>query len=269
MNVWSLVDGVLAEEEAGRAGKEKTSWWPSEALGCRRRSFYEWTLPGGTKKPMELTGLYRTKTGNLLHEWFFQQVKNSDYFDTIEEEARVFETDAGLKNPVSGRIDVLGKKGDRITAIDLKTTFGEGIRKIRMRREIPTHYLGQMMVYLKFGGVDEVILAFLGRDDQYRTQVTLTLREDVLYIDGTKTRLAVDSIIDKWKDVERSIEEETPPDRDFMAAIRNGEIVYKFQRKNVEYKSDWQCRYCPFNQLCYADELEKHKEGVNEEMFHA
>lgn len=268
MNLWDIVDSVLETEEAERESKVKDSWWPSEALGCRRRSWYAFR-GGDGRLPMDLTGLYRTKTGNLLHDWVFEQVAKSGLFDNLEQEVEMKQEVKGLRYPVSGKMDLRGvlKSNGKRAAADLKTTFGEGIRKIKQKREISTHYLGQMICYLKWGEIDELILGFLGRDDQYRTQMVLTLEDDVLHIDGTKTRLSVHSVVSRWQDVERHLESGQIPDRDFMAAIRDGEIVYSFQRNNVTYKSDWRCRYCPYRLQCWAPELEKYAKGVNTDMW--
>jgi hypothetical protein len=46
---------------------------------------------------------------------------------------------------------------------------------------------------------------------------------------------------------------------DYTAAIKDGEIRDKFQRNNVEYKTDWQCNYCDWRRKCWADKLESGK----------
>ena len=276
MNIWDIVDSALLEEEkASQAERgQKDHWWPSEALGCRRRSYYDWTLPKGSGRPMDLKGLYRTKAGNVLHEWFFQKI--AAYYAKqegviVEEEIKSLTEIDGLKSPASGRQDVriTFPDGRSIVVIDLKSTFGQNIRSIKQQgwQGLKPHYLGQMICYLAWGDCDEVILAFLGRDDQYRIQFSLTLKDEWLYIDGHKTHYAVSSVVDRWQSVERSIEADQLPERDFMVAIRDGKIVAKFQRQKVDYKSDFQCLYCPHQDRCWGPELEKYETGTNREMY--
>jgi hypothetical protein len=274
MNVWNIVDSSLVDEdrEYQEKRKAKDSWWPSEALGCRRRAYYDLTIGRDQGKAMDILGLYRTKAGNVLHSWFFAAVANSGAFDWVEEEWAFRTPVDGLEMPVSGRQDVRGqlKGSSTVTVIDLKTSFGQNIRNIRQAgwQSIQPHYLGQMLCYLAFGSASEVILAFLGRDDQYRCQFTLTLDDDGrVMVDGNRSRVAVESVIGRWKDVEKALQEKNAPERDFRAAIRDGEIVRFFQRQGKKFSSDWQCRYCPYNEHCWSEDLAKYRNGVNQEAF--
>jgi hypothetical protein len=63
--------------------------------------------------------------------------------------------------------------------------------------------------------------------------------------------------------LEVSVYAKTIPDREYQVAIKNGEIKDKFQKEKIEYKSDWQCRYCSYANNCWKEELIKYKNFDN------
>jgi hypothetical protein len=60
---------------------------------------------------------------------------------------------------------------------------------------------------------------------------------------------------------EATIGGEFPPDREFKAAIKDGEVKDKFQRDRVEYKGDWQCNYCDWKDECWSHHINASKSG--------
>lgn len=260
----SEIDALLLAREADRERHEKDAWWPSEMFACRRQLWYKIRGEGKTN-PIELAGLWKMGMGNELHSFVNDLLHALDLPDLQTEVA--FRTEVeGLKFPISGRMDNRFTDVDGAeAAFDLKSTFGQGIRKVRRDREISRHYLGQMMVYLAYGDIDRMYLAFLGRDDSYRACFVLAYDSDgYLTIDNTRTQLHVNHIVEWFRAVEDA---KDMPERDYTLAIRDGQPVRLFQRNKVEYKSDWQCSYCAYRDKCWAPELEKFRSGVNLESF--
>jgi hypothetical protein len=75
-------------------------------------------------------------------------------------------------------------------------------------------------------------------------------------------------MMNRLRGIEMMIGLGSMPARDFQVAIMDGEIKDKFVRGKVQYKSDWQCRYCDFKDLCWIDERIKYAQGNNMADFH-
>lgn len=120
-------------------------------------------------------------------------------------------------------------------------------------------------------------LIYLGRDNGYRTEFILELDGENILVkwfypdgniaDGVKYEVKWDTFLAKFAYIEKCVVDETLPARDFIMAIKNGELKDMFTHQKVAYKSDWQCRYCRYKQRCWDELLPDFATGNNSEDF--
>jgi hypothetical protein len=171
-----------------------------------------------------------------------------------------FEKDIGLKYPLRGRIDDLFiDEDDEIAGIEAKTSYGQGIIQFQKAGKPRRDDLNQVIVYLYCSGVKRFYMIYFGRDNAYRTQFIIEKYDNLEH--------DFNNLIQRFYNLEDYLNQKCLPDREFQTAIKKGEIKDKFQKDKVEYKSDWQCRYCAFMNHCWKDELMKYKDSDNSECF--
>jgi CRISPR/Cas system-associated exonuclease Cas4 (RecB family) len=176
----------------------------------------------------------------------------------------------GLTHPIGFRIDNLfidPKTGD-MDGIEVKTGYGYGIRSIKKDNRPRDGDLMQVVCYLTFGGLKKVYLVYIARDDGYRCQFLVELKDGWVYIDGIRHPLdLIFQIENKLMEIENAVEKKIIPDREYRVAIKNGEIKKLFQKDKVKYSSNWQCTYCRWMDFCWHDEVLKYAASDNSDTF--
>jgi hypothetical protein len=183
-----------------------------------------------------------------------------------------------LKYPIVCKLDfILHFEDEAKEAIELKSSFGRGIVNIAKSNEPKKDYLDQIYMYIKMTPYKRFNHPYFGRDNGYRCEFEVLDHEKGLEVistfqDGqTKNKIYeydMDKIIHRLEEVEEAIKLKSMPPRDYLVAIKNGEIKEQgFQANNVKYASDWQCSYCEWMDYCWGDEIPKWKNGNNSEEF--
>jgi len=266
MNLIDKVDNLLLEKE----GRKRTSHYPSDITACNRQLYYKWvSMP--KSNPMEAGAIWKMEFGNAIHELFGKWLQGLNI--SVETEVPIKQQIGQLKYPISGRIDNIfidPDTGDKC-GIEVKTSFGRGIKQIQKLQQPKEEHLWQVAIYLNLtDDIKRFYLVYIGRDNSYRTQFEITEYDKTHLKIMTGGRLwgyDFQTIILKLSQLENCIEEIILPDRSYQAAIKNGEIKGKFQYQNQQYKSDWQCVYCQWRNLCWASELDKYKNSNNSGAF--
>jgi len=114
---------------------------------------------------------------------------------------------------------------------------------------------------MKYGEAKDYWLFYIGRDNGYRTCFYLTYKDGVMYVDGTEYTVDWHNYMKRMQLSESTIGGEIAPEREFTAAIKDGEIKAKYQRNNVEYKSIWNCMCCDWKDHCWKPLIEESKRG--------
>lgn len=246
-----IIEKKLAEREDR---KQKESHYPSEVNSCIRQLWYKWK-GYAVSNPPDATSLWKMGIGDAIHEWLAGKFK--EVAEIAIDELPFKKHAKGLKHPISGRMDnVLFFKTDgAFRGVEVKTTFGRGIRDIKFRGPKEEHV---MQVLLYFWGTDLNVfhLVYLGRDDGYRRELVYERKGEEILQDGKALELTVEDIINKFKDIEAAIKRDIP-ERPYKAAIKDGEIKDKFTYQKKDYKTDWQCRFCAYKDLCWGNEKKK------------
>lgn len=297
LNVLNVIEAYWARK---RDAWEKGSHYPSEMTQCRRKLYWKW-VGQGESNPPDGTSFWRMRIGDAIHDGLVNALKTIEADDDlraefgwegmeVQNEVRTgkVEVDGSakfggvrLKYPMSGRVDCkfVDREGNR-AILEIKTTYGRGVRA-QKEEGLNVAQLVQGVFYLlatEDEGIRRVYYPIVSRDDGDRFQVAIeilgeyeTIRvsrvyesEDQAVIADIPYSVFVDQLR-RLADVEEALERGELPDRDFVAAIKNGEIKRDFQHKNVKYKSDWQCSYCNYRDVCWGDEIRKHGASNNSE----
>jgi hypothetical protein len=142
--------------------------------------------------------------------------------------------------------------------MEIKTTHAQGFRVIRDTPK-PEDVI-QMSLYMLFEHVENGVLLYVGRDNGF-------LKEYVIKVGDPLYRIALDTILKKIQDLkvlEANIKNRQVPARDCQIVLKHkdGKVTEQFQKDKKMHKTNWQCSYCQWKDLCWRDEIEeikKHK----------
>jgi hypothetical protein len=239
---------------------------------CRRKLWYEMS---GYEVTDEIEGinLFKMDFGNLLHERMDGIVDDAlmlfhqDEHEIIGDEIRFEWKDRGLALPFHGRIDKMVVFRGKTLGSEWKSIYGRGMDYV-IKDGPKEDALLQCIAYLnqKKHPLDGIVLTYIARDSGYIYSFFLWYEGKG---SGRKLRMKwlnsdAESII-PWdmKDIRRALKKvedhldvKTPPERDYNALAKGGQLI-----KNIgKQKSDWRCLYCPFAQTSWAEEIEVSKE---------
>lgn len=221
---------------------------PSSFSACRRQIYYKKTN-ATPSNPISAASYLKMSFGSVLHE----KIQAIIYKQGILIEAEK------LKIATFGRLR-FRYKTDGIIVLDnkkyimeIKTTHAGGMRAVRDEPK-PSDVI-QMCLYMLFEKIDSGILLYVGRDNGFLLEYAIHTG-DYLY------KKALERILKKMKELtvlELNIMEHNIPGRDCQLQMKNicGKISEKFQKDKKAYRSDWQCEYCQWKDLCWKRELEE------------
>jgi hypothetical protein len=193
----------------------------------------------------------------LIHRW----LKDEQEFGTItdlETQDEIWGEDERLISRIHGYQDFTWWTTDNHkVGLEIKSSFGRGIADIQHNHRPKPEHLVQVYFYLLWGDCDWFYLLYIGRDNGYRTsfRIDMAAEEKGLLVDGEFVPIDYEDIISRFIMIEFAVDNNNILPRDYTAAIKDGEIRDKYQRNNVEYKTDWQCNYCDWRRKCWADKL--------------
>jgi hypothetical protein len=265
----NIIDIIEKQLDAERKNRERSSHYPSDILSCRRQLYYKFKQTQQSN-PITPGQLLKISCGNSLHDMLHRILKDSGL--EIEAEVEFKKYIPGLNYPISGRIDNVFNDGEIKAGIEIKTSFGRGIKQIQDEKKPKIEHVAQVCCYLYFTDISRFYLVYVGRDNAYRCQFILEKQDnriviktsssesDLPYLYGEDSLSLTESgIIQKLFNVEQSVASQSIPKRDFIAAIKDGEIKDKFQKDNKEYKTKWNCQYCCWESSCWKDIVDKSK----------
>ncbi|MCP3680291.1 MAG: hypothetical protein GY782_08600 [Gammaproteobacteria bacterium] len=243
------------EESLIRKGsRERKAHYPSDINSCQRQLTYKW-LAKEASNPIPPSGYLKMEMGNAIHELVPVWLANVG-LEIIDEFANKKAIE-GLKYPFSYRIDNLFMEHDEISGIEVKTSYGIGIKQIQVKGQPKESDIKQVLTYMELEpSIHKFYLVYIGRDNGYRTEFIIPriINTAVLY----GVRWNWDDEIKRLKGIEIAIEANTLLPRDYNICRVNGEFKDKFTANKIEYKSDWQCSYCSWRSDCWPMDLCKY-----------
>jgi len=259
MNILSKIDLYLENREHERSENH----YPSEASKCLRAIWYS-RKKVPKSNPMDASAIWKTEMGNAIHDRIAKFL--ADMGINARDEIPFKKNIEGLKFPVSGRIDNVFNEIGEDVGIEIKTTFGRGVVEIQKKRQPKWDAILQVALYLYLTDLNKFYLIYIGRDNGYRCQFEFTMKKDAIFMDGKKLDITLDDIVSKFKRVEKAVDSNDIPDREYKIAIKHGRIRPDgFSKNKVKYKGSWRCSYCGYRDHCWRSELEKYQNSDNSE----
>jgi len=257
MNLINLIYEVQKKEEI----YEKKSHYPSEVNKCIRQIWYKWKNIEPSN-PITPQAWVKMKMGNAIHDLVFRWLEKSgiEIVNEISGEKRL----EGLKYPIRYRLDniAIDKDLNKMIGIEIKTGFARGIDEIKKQNKPKDEHLNQVLLYMLISDIDIFHILYIARDNGYMYDFLIDIRADKYCIDGRPIEFDVKELYQQFFDIEKTIEKPEPPEREYMVIIKNGEIKDKIQKDKIIYKTDWQCQYCQWRDLCWKDVLEKYNDYI-------
>lgn len=264
----------------------KKSHYASNITSCKRQQYYQW-LNIEQSNPNSAGSILKMKFGYATEDIFEKFLQYSietktkinnkiliNYITGWKESYQI----KGLEYPITCKLDfVLEFEDNSKVAVELKSMFGRGIVDIMKTQTPKSQYLDQIYIYIYLTPYKHFFHPYFGRDNGYRTEFEiLECKEglEVIYTtergkQNKKTyRYNFDDLIENLVKIENSVHHDFLPERDYLVAIKNGEIKDQgFQYNNIKYTSNWQCTYCNWKNKCWENELKKYKNSNNHEIF--
>jgi len=250
MDILDRIEQAMMAEER----REKTAHFPSECTACIRQVWYKWQ-GNAASDPIEPASLWRMGIGNAIHSILPEYMKAAGF--AVEEEKSILFEHPRLTKPISGRMDIIFKENGSWEVLEVKSTYGRGIRSIRESGAPRQEHYDQLVMYIHMGDFKRGHILYLGRDDAYRTMFHFGKSEETAH--------RFNNLLNRFAMIEHYLKEEKVPPREFTATIRDGEIVPKFQHNRQEYKGEWQCNYCRHAKHCWANVLAQMGKFMGEE----
>ena len=139
--------------------------------------------------------------------------------------------------------------------LEIKSTYAGGFRMLEKSNKPKEDHLKQVLIYMSSTNIKTWWILYIGRDNGFMLEFKITKVNDKFYCDGDLLPYCNADLYDKFYKIEQAIKIETEPKREFTVLIKDGEVRDKVQCKGVITKSDWQCLYCQWLNLCWKNEL--------------
>jgi hypothetical protein len=272
IKVIDILDEYLLQSEESW---QRRSHYASDANACVRQLVHKWRGDAMSNPPTP-GDILKWRMGAAAESIIYAALDYAvskgiiaDYDNQVKREIEV----PGLAHPVVVKMDAMihSAEGEPI-GLEIKSMFGRGIINIQRTGMPKEENMVQVFFYLAYGGHQRHVLAYVGRDFGYRTEFLIERTEEGgLLCNGQPYPMkTMEYFIERFKRIEDYLnhpENEAP--RDYIHAIKNGELVDEFQSQKVKYKSDWQCAYCPWKTGCWEEVRPTYRESNNAGMFAA
>jgi hypothetical protein len=256
MNLIDRLDNYLLSGEQ----RQRRSHHPSDVTSCLRQLYYKWNnVP--MSDPPTAGNIIKMRFGDgaeaIVRKWL-EWERDARKVVEFAEQVEVSAVHHDLGYPIHGYEDfVVWPTDGKPFGVEVKSSYGRGIKEIQQQGQPKPEHLWQVYPYMLYNKRELYYLLYIGRDNGYRTQFELTMDKDgTMYVNGRPQEINEKAFIDKLVAAEHTVGAAVPPECQYKAVIKDGEIKDKVQRHGVEYKSDWQTRYCAWRSLCHKNELQ-------------
>lgn len=226
--------------------QDEITFAPSYFTDCHRKVYYK-KMCIESSNPITESALVKMDMGNAVHEKLYSILKELNIIQTGEELKET--TYKGLK--FFYKIDGIGK--DLI--VEVKSIYATGFKFVENQPK-PEHIL-QLVLYMIFEKIDTGVLLYIGRDNGFMVEYVVKKNSGLWDTAVKKIELQIPKLIE----LKKKIECEQIPVRQHKIYLKNDNgIKEQFQKDKVMYKTDWQCSYCSWKNLCWKEAYDKIKD---------
>ena len=248
-----LIYSYYRDKELSHANENKDNteitFAPSYVCKCKREIYYKKTNTEQSN-PNSEASLIKMDMGNAVHDNIQKMLEEMGIYEEGEDLKEITWNGLKWKYRVDGVLNVNKQK----YLLEIKTIYNTGFRVIEKQAK-QEHEL-QLLLYLLFESIERGNLLYIGRDNGHMVEYNYRLESlKDKYFDFMANKVA------ELYQLKASIEKKILPARDYNIVLKNlfGEIKEKFTKDKIEYKTDWQCSYCNYKNLCWKKEYDEIK----------
>ncbi len=191
--------------------KEQHHFYVTDAGKCPRAVFFK--FKNAPRKGMEANILRLFDHGDYIHKLIMKSLLSTREIHVVASEVNI-----PPQEIISGRADAIISDGKGLYVLDIKSINSMGFKYLAKPKE---ENVSQLQLYLHYFKIPKGILLYVNKDNQ-------ELKE---FMVGYNQFLS-QSLIKGLTDIKINIDKNIVPSR------------------IPSYPNDWQCRYCPFKQIC-------------------
>ena len=191
--------------------RERNHFYVTDAGKCPRALFFK--FKNAPKKEMEANILRLFDHGDYIHKLIMKSLLSSREIHVVASEINI-----PPQEIISGRADAIISDGKELYVLDIKSINSMGFKYLNGPKK---ENISQIQLYLHYFKVPKGILLYVNKDNQ-------ELKEFIVNYDQSLSL----SLLNELSNVKINIDKNIVPSR------------------IPSYPDDWQCRYCPFKQVC-------------------
>ncbi len=246
--------------------RDKLYLSPSGLTACKRALFYKYT-DTEPSDPITIHANLKMDMGTTIHERIQNILKMQGIYESGEEYKQGQIDNLNFNYRVDGRL-----KFSQFNALfELKTVYASGYNTIE--KEPKEAHIFQVLAYMKMENYDKAILLYLGRDNGHMVEYLIELEKDEkgenLLIGKVLRNDILKNFYGKLHELQIfqfQLQKRVLPPRDYKIVMKKykDKILEKFTKDKIKYKTDWQCSYCQYKNLCWGKEIEEFKKSEDD-----
>ena len=232
---------------------------PSYLTKCAKQIYFRKI---GTKStnPISEASLFKMEMGKVIHRYLEKLLEELDILESAEIERNINLRGVKFKYYYDGLL--IDRKTEKRYMYELKTVYATGFKAIENTGPRVDNVL-QLLFYMYAEKIQDGILLYGGRDNGFLRQFNLRLikKDDrsILLIDDKETDYVelFNEKLDRMELIAEAIRSRKEPETTNDIAMKKwkGEVVFSFTKDKEKIKSDWECTYCQFHDLCHAQKI--------------
>lgn len=196
---------------AKQKDREQKHFYITDAGRCPRAIFFKFkNVP---RAEMEARILRLFDHGDSIHQLIMKPLLSMREVHVVASEVNI-----PPQEIISGRADAIISDGKTLYVLDIKSMNGMVFNNLKEPKE---ENVNQIQLYLHYFKVPKGILLYVNKDTQ-------ALKEFIVDYDRKKAKDLLDSLAELKVEIEKDI----------------------IPERASGYPSDWQCKYCPFIEVC-------------------
>lgn len=220
-----IVNQSILDKNKKRKGKA-TSFWISSAYSCNRKRYWA-RLNIEKTNPPAISALRRFHVGDMFHKWIQSEMQKHAKGFEIE---YYVTNDTVFGSPLSGYIDCIARFNGVNTLYEFKSISSMGFKFLKEKKygASMSHLMQAITYYLilektKEKKIDDIRIVYVDKDSLRIKEIPVPISKE-----------SRNATIKDWKDcIAYFVKNELPP---------------------ATPKEKWECKYCPYKDLCKQTE---------------
>jgi len=262
-----ILDGEIQKNQEERAGREKTSFWASEAETMAFEIYHRWIGTPPTN-PIDEEKIMMLNMRKLTEEAVVEMVRRSGkLIDRYTNGERCYFEYGEHKVPISGYPDLGIMVNGQEVMVEVKTFYGEFQNKLIANGDVKTNYLKQLIIYMFHFNVPNGILFLINQGTGERFEYGITrcsqTNPHLFSCIGLNIEIDIEDTFKRWEQIYiANILAKKEPEPEFKYKYPLKEIVWEEisnsriskARTNKAVIGDWQALYSDYKDLIIQKE---------------